>query len=568
MSDMTAAVRFTGALTACLLLAGWSASPAEMAEQTPAQTHTHMHDDRAIGADQEIGTVDFRVSCDDAVRQRFDRALGLMHHMMYEQARSAFDAITRDDPNCAMAHWGVATTLFQPLWGTRPSDEDLQRGWRLSERARELAPPSTRERLLVAATTAFFQDPDSAAFSDRITRWTQGMAEAYQANPDDVDTAALYALSRLTLAQTADDREPLHDEAEQILRGAWQEHPTHPGVIHYAIHATDADGRAENALDMVEVYGKIAPEVPHALHMPSHIYVRLGDWPEVIDWNRRSADAAVDDLVGGGTSHHYVHALDYLLYAHLQQGADDRAQDILEEAMAVDRHQASFVAAFHLAAMPARMAVERRAWPDAMALTPRTPDDLPWEQATWAESMTWYARGLGGMHTGDLGVARDAMQRMESLRERSHAAGDRGFATYIDVDRRILSGWIARADGDTEEAVRLMRSAAELEATVEKHPVTPGALLPPREALGDLLMDLRRPEEALEAYRASDDIWPGRYNTVLGAARAAHAAGDDAAAVKEYTRLLEFAGDSDRPGVTEARRFLDRQETVVWQRLP
>jgi tetratricopeptide (TPR) repeat protein len=549
---MTTYDRFIRVVTVFLLAMGLAVSHSALAE--PA----HMHDNSTVSTGQNIGTVDFRVSCDAAVRADFDRALGLMHHMMYVQARSAFEAVAQADPECAMAYWGMATTLFQPLWGTRPSEEELERGWRKIQKASELAPASDRERLLVAATQGFFREVDTAPFWTRLNRWADGMAAAYQAHPDDADTAALYALARLSVAQQrADERDALHDEAEEILRGIWEQKPRHPGAIHYSIHATDVDGRAENALEMVEVYADIAPEVPHALHMPSHIYVRLGDWDKVIEWNRRSAAAALRDPVNGAISHHYIHAIDYMMYAYLQKGEDDQALAVFEEAMDQDRHQASFVSAFHLAALPARKAVERREWEDATALEPRTPDYLPWDASRWPEGISWYARGLGGVQTGDLGMARDAEQQIAALRERAREDGDEHLATYIEVDRQILAGWIARAAGEDQKAVGLMRSAAALERTVEKHPVTPGALLPPNEALGDLLMDLDRPTEALAAYRASDEIWPGRYNTLLGAARAAHAAGDEVAAREYYGELLDIASDSRRAGVSEARRFLD-----------
>jgi tetratricopeptide (TPR) repeat protein len=484
--------------------------------------HRHMHDDAAVYEGQDIGTVDFKASCDAAVQSEFDRALGLMHHMMYVQARKAFQVITETDADCGMAHWGVATTLFQPIWGTRPSAEELQRGWQNIERASELVPEKGRERLLVEATREFFREPDKAEFPTRINRWTDGMKAAYEAHPEDADVAALYALSRLTIAQQqAARRDALHDEAEAVLREIWETDPLHPGAIHYSIHATDADGRAENALDMVEVYGRIAPEVPHALHMPSHIYVRLGEWDEVIEWNRRSADAALKtDPVDGGVSHHYIHALDYMMYAYLQQGDEAQARAVYEEAMSKERHQASFVAAYHVAAMPARKAVEQRDWKAAAALEPRTPDYLPWDTSRWPEGISWHARGLGAVHTGELETAQEAEQRLAALRDKAREDGEENFATYLEVDRLILAGWLARAEYENDEAVRLMRKAAELERTVEKHPVTPGALLPPNEALGDLLMDLDRPDEAVQAYLASDEIWPGRFNTSRGLASA------------------------------------------------
>jgi tetratricopeptide (TPR) repeat protein len=209
--------------------------------------------------------------------------------------------------------------------------------------------------------------------------------------------------------------------------------------------------------------------------------------------------------------------------------------------------------------VPARYAVERRAWGEAAVLEPRSPDYLPWDNALWAEGLTWLARGLGALHAGDLDGAREAEGRLGTLRDAARAAGEEAFASYIEVDRLILAGWMARVQDDPEEAVRLIRAAAELESTVEKHPVTPGALLPPYEALGDLLLDLDRPAEALKAYRASNEVWPGRYNTVLGAARAAEAAGDQDAAETHYAELLDLARDSTRPGVIEANAYMKRQ---------
>jgi tetratricopeptide (TPR) repeat protein len=543
-------LNFAGFIAAVLLLA-----LALTLAGTAQGQHAHMHDDAAIHPDQEIGSVDFGAECSGSAQQDFDRALGLMHHMMYEQARAGFQSVAESDPECAMAYWGEATTLFQPLWGTRPSKDDLQRGWQAISKARELA-DAPREQALIEATAGFFQDPETAEFRARINRWTEGMKQAHEAHPDDPDITALYALSLLTIAQTAENRDPLHDEAEKLLRSVFEEVPDHPGAIHYSIHATDADGRARNALDMVEVYGKIAPDVPHALHMPSHIYVRLGDWPEVIDWNVRSAEAALRQPAGDAVSHHYIHALDYLLYAHLQRGEDEKARQVYEQAMQTEGHQRSFVAAFHVAAMPARHAVERRQWEEAVAIEPRTPDYLPWDASRWAEGMSWFARGLGGVHTDALDIAREAEKKLESLRDQAKADGDQHFATYIETDRRILSGWIAHAEGDNDQALEHLRTAAKLEGSIEKHPVTPGALYPPSEALGDLLSAMDRPDEALEAYRASNRTWPGRYNTLLGAARAAASAGDERLARRYYEQLLAVSGETRRPDIDEARQVI------------
>ena len=503
----------------------------------------------------ELGYVSFEVTGDEAIREDFDRALGYLHHMMYIYARETFEDIAERDPDCAMAYWGIATSLFQPLWPGRPSEEDLQRGWDTINEARERV-ESDREEKLIEATAAFFREPETADFWTRIARWAEGMEDAYAAHPDCVDTAALYGLSRVTLAQVVQNRDPLLDDAENVLRDIFEQHPTHPGAIHYSIHATDVDGRAENALDMVEAYGQIAPDVPHALHMPSHIYVRLGNWPEVVAWNERSAKTALEYPAGDRISIHWIHALDYKLYAYLQQGEDEKARAVVDEAFSTEqRHQEDFVTAFHKAIMPARLAVEQRDGEAAAELQPNHPDYVEWERYEWPQAITWFAKGMGYVKTDRLEQAREAEAQIIALRDAAQAAGEVQFATYIEVDRLILSGWLAWAEGDTEEAVALVREAAELEPTVEKHPVTPGALLPPNEALGDLLMELDRPDEALEAYEASDAIWPERHNTLLGAARAAEAAGEEEIAREYYERLLANTGESERAVVGEARAF-------------
>lgn len=506
----------------------------------------------------EFGKVVFDVSCSETVQDDFDRALAMLHNMMYATAREDFEEIAEADPNCAMAYWGIATTLFQPLWGTRPTEEDLHLGRRIIKKAHDLV-ESEREHYLIESTAEFFREPESADFWTRIRRWAEVMESAYEVYPADPDIAAFYGLSRLAIAQVADDRYPLHDEAEVVLRDIHEKIPTHPGAIHYSIHATDVDGRAGNALEMVKGYGKIAPDVPHALHMPTHIYVRLGEWLEVIDWNRKSAEAALNHSVDGALSHHYLHAVDYLVYAYLQLGDDKKAQSIMDEAWEKDSYQKSFVAAYHMAAVPARMVVERKDWVNASNLEPQTPDYLPWNASPWAEGLTWLARGLGAVHTGNLENALDAEQKLHELKDRAKANGSEDMATYIEIDRLVLAGRIAHALGEDEEAVELLRSAAELERQTEKHPVTPGALLPPNEALGDLLMELDRPGEALEAYEESDAIWPERYNTLMGAARAARAAGEKSTAQKYYEKLLANAKESSRPGINEAQGFIAGQ---------
>ena len=255
--------------------------------------------------------------------------------MQYVEASAAFEQIAEADPGCAMAHWGIAMTLFQPLWPARPSPEALQRGWEEVTKAQALGTGTDREADLVTAAEAFFREPESAAWRTRIQRWSDAMSQAHAARLDDVETGAFYALSQLAAGPMAPDRMAYHGRAAEILLGIYEREPTHPGAIHYTIHANDVDVRSSESIEVVRSYDDIAPEVPHALHMPTHIFVRLGAWPEVIEWNQKSAEAALRFPAADGISHHYPHALDYLVYAYLQRGEDDKAralvQDVSEE---------------------------------------------------------------------------------------------------------------------------------------------------------------------------------------------------------------------------------------------
>jgi tetratricopeptide (TPR) repeat protein len=523
-------------------------APAASVAQEPDQLH-----------DAALGVVDFPVSCDSGIQTDFNRAVALLHHMQYVESRAAFEAIAKADPSCAMAHWGVAVTLFQPLWPARPTPEHLMRGWEEVQKAVELGAGTDRERAFVAAAEAFYAGPETADWWTRIRRWAAAMEEAYAAHPDDLETAAFYALSHMAAGLVAENRMVHQERAAEVLLGVYAREPMHPGALHYTIHANDVTGRADESLDIVRSYDDIAPSVPHALHMPTHIFVRLGAWPEVITWNRRSADAALELPAGDRVSNHYPHAMDYLLYAYLQRGEDGRALAALREVIHREQaYQQEFSSAFHVAAMPARYALERRAWGEAARVTPRARASVDWDRYPWPEALSWFARGLGAAQTGDLEEAVRAEERMRALRDQAAEAGERGFATYIEIDRIVLASRIAHARGKSEGAVALARTAVEWEEGIQKHPVSPGSLLPANEALGDLLMELGRPAEALAAYEASLEAWPRRFQTLVGAARASRAIGEDGKARGFYARLLEVIGEaeSERPEVTEAREFV------------
>jgi len=512
-----------------------------------------------------LGTVDFPVSCSEGARHEFNQAVALLHHMTYPQARQAFQRTARIDPGCAMAHWGVAMTLFQPLWPTRPGPEDLQRGWEALLKARALEPPTERERLFLAAAEAFFREPGSSDYWLRIRRWEQAMEKVHAAFPQDREAAAFYALAHLAIAPS-DQVSLAHSErAAGLLLAVYEGNPEHPGAMHYLIHANDAPGRESEALEIVRKYETLAPRNPHALHMPTHIYTRRGDWDAVVRGNLRAAEAALEHPAGERGElvwDEFPHAIEYLVYAYLQEGADDDAAAEMRRLQGTARLEPTFKTAFHLASVPARYALERRAWGEAARLAPRpdTPVTLDWDRFPWPEAITWFARGLGSAREGHAEEARSAGRRLAELESTAATAGEDHFARSIRVLRLAVGAWAAQAEHDGSSSVALMREAAELEASTPKHAVTPGPTLPAGELLGDLLMEQGRPGEALAAYRRSLDLCPRRFNGLLGAARAARAAGEPSVAAAFYRELLEVAGESSRESpLAEARGFRERR---------
>ena len=326
-----------------------------------------------------VGKVDFPISCSSEAQSRFERGLALLHHMMYGQAEEEFVAVAEMDSDCAMAHWGIAMTLFHPLWAP-PSEDELKKGWAAVEQAKVLNAPTERERAYIAVVEAFYRGWETVDHPTRLTAWEAAQEKVHKANPDDIDAAAFYALAHISTAPKADKTFTHQKEAGALLEALRTKAPEHPGLFHYIIHAYDNPMLASRALEVARGYDKIAPEVPHALHMPTHIFVRLGLWPEAIDWNVRSAAAAKRQSVGGVVSLHYIHALDYLMYAYLQQCQDKMAQDVLHKINAVENYPASFASAYAIAAAQARYPLERAQWANAAALKVRTHSSFPWDK--------------------------------------------------------------------------------------------------------------------------------------------------------------------------------------------
>lgn len=522
-----------------------TAASALLAADAVAQ-HAH-----AAGA---LGRVVFPVSCPTS-QDAFNHAAALLHHMTYPQAREAFAQISAADPGCAMAHWGYAMTLFQPLWPTRPGLEARRRGWDEVQEAKALQPPTDRERLFIAAAEAFFVEPESNDYWLRIRRWEAAQQKVYDAYPDDPEAAAFYALAHLATAPSNRISREHADRAAAILLRIYRQNPDHPGAMHYLVHANDVPGRERELLEITRKYESVAPNNPHALHMPTHIYTRLGDWDAVIRGNIRAAEAALQQPAGEHGEFvwdEFPHAIEYLVYAYLQKGMDAEAAAQMKRFHETPNVEPTFKNAFHYASTQARYALERKSWSDAAALVPREPSTIEWDKYAWPEAIVQFAHGLGSARTGKLDAATQAIARLEQLETRTARSGEELFARNIRVLRLELSAWVAHAEGRETTAAGLMRAAADVEDTTPKHAVTPAPTLPAHEQLGDLLMEQGRPAAALREYRDSLTRYPHRFNSILGGARAARASGDERAARALYRELLKLA-TNEREAMQEAR---------------
>lgn len=509
---------------------------------------------------QQPVTVHFPVSCETTAQADFDRAVTLLHHMTYPQARAAFQEIAEHDPGCAMAQWGIAMTLFTPLWPTRPSPADLQQGWDAVQKGRALAPPTARERDFIAAAAAFFEEPDATDYWARIARWETAMAGLHAAFPDDIEASTFYALALLASARPGPSAQEHSRHAVELLEPVLRDNPTHPGAMHYLIHANDLPGRERNDLDVVQGYEKVAPDNPHALHMPTHIYTRLGDWDGVIRGNLRAEAAALKHPAGDSGQYvtdEFPHAIEYLVYAYLQQADDQKAAAQIKRLNATAHLEPTVKTAFHIASTRARYALERHAWAEAAALEPRMPATVAWDNYPWAEAVTWFARGYGAVRRGKDADARNALGPLQELEARAARAGEEIFARQIQILRLDLAAWAAHAMHDDDSAIATLQQAVELEASTPKPAVTPAPTIPAAELLADLLTELKRPREALAAYQLSLQRFPKRFNSTAGAARSFAATDDAVNAEKMYCQLLQLAEHGSRAEIGEARRFVE-----------
>lgn len=508
------------------------------------------------GAQEKLGQVHFPVSCSAAAQQEFNRAVALLHSFWFDASAKAFAAVTQTDPGCTMGYWGEAMAILfapNPFAGT-PTAKGLQDGCPAVERAKAAAPKTQRERDYIGAVESLCQDRDKTDQRTRVMAYGQTMERLSRTHPEDREAAIFYALALNITASPADKSYANQLKAAEILEKVFAEQPNHPGVAHYLIHSYDYPPIAGRGLPAARRYAGIAPSAPHALHMPSHIFTRRGYWQESIESNRASATAARNHF-------DQLHAMDYLAYASLQMAQDLAAKRVLDEAIAIPKiNVENLVPGYALAAIPARYTLERSRWADAASLS-LPASDFPWTRFPQAEAVLIFARALGAARNGNAADARKDMARLEVLRDALEAAKQGYWAEQVEIQRQVAGAWVARAEGRDQEALRLMRAAADREDATEKHPVTPGPIAPARELLGEMLLELGDPAQALKEFETSHRVEPNRFKGLYGAARAAELSGDPEKASTYYAGLLALCekADSERPELKEAMAFLAKK---------
>jgi tetratricopeptide (TPR) repeat protein len=486
----------------------------------------------------------------------------LLHSFEYPQAEAAFNEAAAADPGCSIANWGVAMSLYHPLWAP-PSKAELERAQAALAKAQAKPAKSERERDYVAAIATFYRDADKLDHKTRALAYNAAMAQMHNRYPTDREAAIFFALSQVAAGtQDNDPNFTREKEAAAILNAVLKEAPDHPGVAHYLIHNFDYPPLAELAVPAAKRYATIAPDSPHAQHMPSHIFTRLGMWEESIASNLKSeaASRALTKSEGfDGASPEQLHAMDYLAYAYLQTGQEAEAQRVLANLNTIQRvNQPIFTVAYAATAIPARIALENRRWKEAASL--KLQDNVaklvPLENFQWAEAHVHFARAVGAARSGDAAGAREAAAKLKVIEDALVVApGTYDWRKQVSIERQVADAWATFADGKKDDALRLMRAAADLDDATEKHPVTPGAVLPAREQLGEMLLEMSQPAAALTEFEASLKRAPRRLVGLYDAAHAAKLAGDSAKASRYFAELADVtkASDGSRSEVKEAR---------------
>jgi len=458
------------------------------------ETHSH-------GAPERLGKVSFPISCAPAVQEQFDRGVALLHSFAYAAAENTFQGVAEQDPRCAMAHWGMAMAYFQQLWEPPIVPGTISIGQKEIERAQQIGAATDRERQFIKALGFIFQDAATVPYRTRALNYEHAMSDLASANREDVEAQVFYALALLANASPADKTHARQKQAADLLEPLYRIYPQHPGIPHYLIHADDNAELAPRGLPAARAYSQIAPSAPHALHMPSHIFTRLGLWEDSIASNRAAREAAHRQ----GDTGEELHSMDYLVYAYLQSRRDKDAADVIQQLKDMPKLNAGeFKSAYAVTAMPIRYAVERGQWDDAAGVIP--PAGAPPQVVAIA---VW-ARGLGLARTGRPAEARTEFDRLQRIEEQLRASDNNYWAAQVGILRREVLAWCAYADRKPDEAAALMRAAADEEDAIEKLPVTPGPILPAREQLGDLLLRQNQAGQAMKEFETALTNAPGR----------------------------------------------------------
>jgi tetratricopeptide (TPR) repeat protein len=491
----------------------------------------------------KLGKVTFPTSCDAKVQAQFERGVAMLHSYWFTEARKVFDGILQQDPSCAMAYWGLAVNYLGNSLAGAPSPKDVTAATEAVDKARTIGAKTPRERDWIEAIGVYYRDADKTPVNARLAAYTRAMEQMTQRYPDDFEAWTYYALALQASAPKNDKTYASQLKSAEILERLYKQNPEHPGVAHYLVHAYDYPPLADKGIKIAVAYGRIAPAAPHARHMPSHIYSMVGMWEESIASNRSAIEIQPD----------YYHATDFMVYAHLQLAQDARAKVLVDTIAALPRQDYPNIAVFTaVAVVPARYAVERGDWAGAAAL-PVVTTGRP-----QADSLVRFTRGLGMARGGDLAGAKREIQAMQELRAALEKSNQSYWADRTEEQMLAVSAWVALAEGKGDEALKLMRAAADGEDGSIKHVAMENRLYPMRELLGELLLHQGQAAAALREFEASLKENPNRYRGLYGAARAAELSGDRQKAVGYYEKLVALAvkADTARPEIARARTFL------------
>jgi hypothetical protein len=507
-----------------------------------------------------FGTVEFSLSCAEKVRTNFNLAMSLLHSFEYVEAEKVFAKVIDEDPTCVMAYWGAAMSNFHPLWDP-PGKTDLQKGSKIIKLARSLQSKSARESEYLEAIATIYDQWDKLDYHTRALKFEKASEKIYKRYPNDNEAAIFYALALRATADPKDKSFRNQKMAGEILNAVLIKEPNHPGIAHYIIHTYDYPELAELGLPAARKYASIASASAHAQHMPSHIFTRLGLWDESIQSNKNSISAAQCYAQNAGIKGHWdeeLHGMDYLVYAYLQQAQDDKALEQVNYLATIESvFPVNFKDAYSLAAIPTRFALERKDW-DAASKIELKPSNFPWEKFPWEQANVNFGRLLGAVHTHQLEKAKKELEQLRIIQAKLLKANENYKANLVLIQVMTSEAWIKFAEGQKYEAIKLMTSAANSEDATEKAPVTPGEVIPARELLGDLYLEMGEPRQALSAYQASLKRHPNRFNGLYGAGQAEKQMGDIKMATFYYKQLLALTKKSKtrRPQQNEAELFV------------